>query len=183
MGSCIARPITLGVLPVTLVCGVARAVCVGDCNGDNDVTVDDLVTMVDIAMFTRPIEACPLADVDGNGGVTVDEIVAAVGNALVGCGPAPSRQLERTAAATHSILVETMLMVSAVPVFGGPGAAAGAAGTAASVMGCEGGGTVDVSCRVSGQSNILTLVFRSCRYPGDSGTWANVTGRAVVRQR
>ncbi len=64
----------------------ARSVaCVGDCSGAGDVTVDELITMVNIALGTGEILSCPVADHNFDGSVTIDEIVAAVANALNGC--------------------------------------------------------------------------------------------------
>lgn len=66
---------------------VAAETCVGDCNGDGSVTVDEIVTMVNIALGTASIDTCPAADPSGDGQVTVDEILQAVNNALNGCPP------------------------------------------------------------------------------------------------
>lgn len=60
--------------------------CVGDCNGDLEVTVDELVLGVAIAGGTFALDDCPAFDADDGGGVTVDELVAGVGNAMGGCG-------------------------------------------------------------------------------------------------
>lgn len=60
--------------------------CVGDCNGDGQVTVDEVLTMVNIGLGGEDISSCPAGDADGSGSVTVDEILAAVNNALTGCG-------------------------------------------------------------------------------------------------
>jgi hypothetical protein len=59
--------------------------CVGDCNNEGRVTVDGIVTMVNIALGTADVTACPNGDRDGDGEVTIDEILAAVTNALEGC--------------------------------------------------------------------------------------------------
>ncbi len=58
--------------------------CVGDCNGDGHVTVDEIVTMVNLAL-NGGISGCPAGDANGDGQITVDEIVRAVSNALNGC--------------------------------------------------------------------------------------------------
>lgn len=59
--------------------------CVGDCDGSGDVTVDELITMVDIALGSMPLSACPVGDADGSGDITVNEIIQAVGIALTSC--------------------------------------------------------------------------------------------------
>jgi len=64
---------------------VAAPVCVGNCNGDGAVTVDELLTAVNIALGISPVEQCPAFDVNGDGAVTVNEILAGVTNALNGC--------------------------------------------------------------------------------------------------
>lgn len=56
----------------------------GDCNGDRVVTVDELVTGVNIALDTTPLANCPFFDVNDDGKVTVEELVGAVSIALNG---------------------------------------------------------------------------------------------------
>jgi len=67
----------------------AEATCVGDCNGSGDVSVDEIVLMVNIAAGQTPLSDCAAADRDGSGDVTIDEIIAAVGYALGSC-PMPT---------------------------------------------------------------------------------------------
>ena len=59
--------------------------CVGDCDAGGIVTVDDLVTLVNIALGTAEVTECPAMDQDGDGQVAVNELIAAVNAALVGC--------------------------------------------------------------------------------------------------
>ncbi len=59
--------------------------CAGDCNGDFTVTVDELLTAVNIALGKAPAINCAAADLNQDGIVTVDEIVSAVNSALNGC--------------------------------------------------------------------------------------------------
>ncbi|MBI4518262.1 MAG: hypothetical protein HY699_20880 [Deltaproteobacteria bacterium] len=59
--------------------------CVGDCDGSSEVTVDELVTGVNIALGSLPLSACRSFDTDTDGAVTVDELVRAVNDALAGC--------------------------------------------------------------------------------------------------
>jgi hypothetical protein len=58
--------------------------CVGACVG-SDVTVNDLLIMVNIALGTSPLSACTAGDANGDTQITVDEILTAVRNALNGC--------------------------------------------------------------------------------------------------
>jgi hypothetical protein len=72
----------------------AAAPCVGDCDLDGAVTVNELIRGVNIALGTVGVDSCPPFDRDNSATVSVDEIVAAVQNALVGCPrdmtPSPS---------------------------------------------------------------------------------------------
>ncbi len=61
------------------------APCNGDCNGDCQVTVDELLAAVNIALGRLPVTNCTAADLNQDGTVTVDEIVGAVNSALNGC--------------------------------------------------------------------------------------------------
>src|SRR5262249_27945841 len=59
--------------------------CTGDCNANGSVTVDEILTAVNIALGSLPVSACTPADADGSGTVTIDEILAAVNFALTAC--------------------------------------------------------------------------------------------------
>jgi len=59
--------------------------CTGDCGNDRTVTVDELITMVNIANGAQLLAVCPSADGNVDGSVAIDDIIAAVGNALNGC--------------------------------------------------------------------------------------------------
>jgi len=60
--------------------------CVGDCNGDNAVMIDELMLAVNIALGAIDTGACLVSDRDASGTVQIDELVAAVDAALQGCG-------------------------------------------------------------------------------------------------
>lgn len=59
--------------------------CIGDCNQDRRVTIDELVRGVTIALGASPLATCPAFDVSGGGQVRVDALIAAVRAALDGC--------------------------------------------------------------------------------------------------
>jgi hypothetical protein len=59
--------------------------CVGDCNVDDQVTVDEVISGVNIALGQGELASCTAMDGDMSGTVTVDEILSAVNSALVGC--------------------------------------------------------------------------------------------------
>lgn len=88
----IATPVhtpTLTATPVSSPTAVLPAPCVGDCNVDRVVTVNEVLTMVNIALGNTLPSECAAGDANGDHQVTVDEILTALANALNGCGAAP----------------------------------------------------------------------------------------------
>jgi nucleoside-diphosphate-sugar epimerase len=65
--------------------GVAAQTCVGDCTGDGNVSIDDLIRGVNIALGKQPLSSCTAFDSHNDGNVSVAELVQAVGAALDGC--------------------------------------------------------------------------------------------------
>lgn len=61
--------------------------CPGDCDRSGEVTVNDLLTMINIALNNASLTSCSAGDVNHDGTITVDEILAAVNAALNGCYP------------------------------------------------------------------------------------------------
>ena len=59
--------------------------CIGDCDLSGDVTVNEIITMVNIGLGSVGVENCRAGDGNGDDAVTVDEIVTAVNIALNGC--------------------------------------------------------------------------------------------------
>ena len=56
--------------------------CVGDCDGDGMVAINELITGVNIALGTSPVSACPSFDANGDGEVSISELIQAVNFAL-----------------------------------------------------------------------------------------------------
>lgn len=68
--------------------------CVGDCNGDADIDVGELVTGVSIALARQALETCTQFDANSDAAVSVAELIAAVDGSLRGCvDPAPPAAL------------------------------------------------------------------------------------------
>lgn len=63
----------------------AKPACIGDCDGDGVVTVNEVVTLVRVLLGQTPLGLCAEADVNGDGAIDVAEIVKAVRSLLVGC--------------------------------------------------------------------------------------------------
>lgn len=61
------------------------AVCVGDCDGDGAVRVNELIQAVRIALQLSAADTCSVVDADQNGLVRVDELIRAVRSSLDGC--------------------------------------------------------------------------------------------------
>lgn len=65
----------------------ADSFCPGDCDGDGEVSVDEVVVSVPL-LFGDSFGACPAADVDLNGTVAVAEVLRGLQSAIDGCPPA-----------------------------------------------------------------------------------------------
>lgn len=66
--------------------------CPVDCSANAEVSIDELITGVTIALGLQPVDRCTHADIDGNGEVTVNELVQGVSMLLDGC-PIPEGAL------------------------------------------------------------------------------------------
>jgi hypothetical protein len=60
-------------------------VCTGDCGGNNIVSVDELITCVNVGLGYQPMTSCEALDESGDHHATIEEIVKAVYNLLNGC--------------------------------------------------------------------------------------------------
>ena len=82
----------------------AQADCVGDCHGGGEVTVDEVIVMVDVALGAAPLSSCAAGDQNGDGEIAVNEIITAVNNLLDGCPtvakPTPTATVVLTAVPT-----------------------------------------------------------------------------------
>ena len=61
--------------------------CIGDCNYDATVTVNELVAAVNVGLGSATLATCFVADGSADGEVTINELVTATGAALSGCPP------------------------------------------------------------------------------------------------
>lgn len=65
--------------------GVQPIGCVGDCNSDGTVAINELITGVNIALGSASVDACSSLDTNFDGSVAINELIAAVNHALNGC--------------------------------------------------------------------------------------------------
>ena len=75
--------------------------CIGDCDGDGVVRVDELLTGV-AAALAGDVAACPAFDADGDARIAIDELIAAIGAALNGC---PAQAGANFGSVTSSVIV------------------------------------------------------------------------------
>ncbi len=59
--------------------------CVGDCNKDGRVTVDEIVRGANIILGNRSLDFCPSLDLDGDERVDVTDLIKAINAAVEGC--------------------------------------------------------------------------------------------------
>ncbi len=79
-----------GLLLAASICfaAAAPAQCVGDCNDNTAVSINELIVAVNIALGERVVADCQNADPSGDSTVAINELIRCVGSALNGCGPA-----------------------------------------------------------------------------------------------
>ncbi len=88
--------------------------CGGDCDGNDAVTVDELVQGVNIALGLAPLGDCAALDSSADGVVTIDELVQAVNVALTEC-PVPTPQPTRAATNTRPTSTSTLPQPTSTP--------------------------------------------------------------------
>lgn len=59
--------------------------CVGDCNGNNVVAVNELIIGVNIVLGSAQLSQCAEFDTNGNGAVAINELIGGVNSLLNGC--------------------------------------------------------------------------------------------------
>lgn len=116
-----------GLLFVALLAMPAAAQsCPGDCNGDGEVRVDEMIAGVRIALGEAAVATCPAFDANTDGTLSIDELVRAVTNLLNGCPavtpatptdtPSPSPPATETGTPTASA---TATATPTIPPVGG----------------------------------------------------------------
>src|SRR6187401_3293867 len=68
-----------------LLAAPAAFACTGDCDGDDAVSVDELMKGVNVALGMDSTDLCPFFDRNSDDAVTVDEVLAGVSADLAGC--------------------------------------------------------------------------------------------------
>lgn len=97
----------------------AQAQCAGDLDGNGQVTIDEVLTVVRAALAGCSQApgggGCP-GDLDGNGSVTIDEIMQVVNAALGACPLATPTELAPTAVASPTPTATTTASPTTTPV-------------------------------------------------------------------
>lgn len=82
-GGCVAPPPPPSPTPAPI--PFPLGACMGDCDGNLSVTVDELLLATGMALGTTTTGSCDLADWNRDGGVSIDELIEAVKSAIEGC--------------------------------------------------------------------------------------------------
>jgi hypothetical protein len=78
----IASAVAAATLVVLAGASGARAVCVGDCNSDGQVLINEVVSAVNIFLENANVSTCGNADQNGDGQVLINEVVGSVNSFL-----------------------------------------------------------------------------------------------------
>lgn len=126
-GASMKRPLTIMLVVSGLVAwGASQALpgtaapltqCVGDCDGDSSVTVNEVLTCVEIALGEQSLEVCPacrLCPLCDNPEPSVSDLLLAVNNALYGCP-----QLRPTPTPAPAAIIHYQLTAGSGITFGG----------------------------------------------------------------
>ena len=89
----------------------AQGFCVGDCNGDDAVRINELITAVNISLGNVDLSVCEAADANQNGLVAINELILAVNNSLNGCPDRPVFNAKCTLEESSSLSLLTGLLV------------------------------------------------------------------------
>jgi hypothetical protein len=139
-------------------------VCVGDCNGDGTVTIDELITGVSIVLGPTPIAECAVLDTDGTGQVDVSRLIMAVNNALGSC-PAGVGD-----AAIGTVVAMTRAVASTSSFALGLTAAVNASVNTSPAGICPQGGTNAQTCQDLGGGRVsLPLSLSDCGFATADG--------------
>lgn len=84
-GTVAADPANSGGLCNVQQSGTRPCTCQGDCGGNAMVTVEEVITLVNIALGNGAADSCVAGDANGDDQITVEEIVGALVSALSGC--------------------------------------------------------------------------------------------------
>ena len=169
--------------------------CVGDCSSDRQVTINELLTMVNIALGNELVVDCLAGDANADGQITVNDIIAAVNSGLKDCAPTPTplAGMDASAAAArvpistmHSIQILDFGFVAAQPAHAAaqqfrlsgrervaivPRGASGR-GAAASTppdTQCDSGTATVTPCSVTDESGTLSVTYNDCHIGTPSG--------------
>lgn len=161
--------------------------CVGDCNDNNVVTVEEILTMANIALGAASIDACAAGDADHNNQITIDEILTAVHNALTSC-PAPVATDTPTALATETptpVATEPPTAApTATPTLGGTSIAAAVAGRIPIIVDAmrliSDAVTAAIVNGVQSSGGSSALVYGAASIPGDGPCPAGGTATRMV---
>jgi hypothetical protein len=139
-------------------------ICVGDCDGDGAVTVNELITGVGIVLGTAPVAECPVLDTGGTGHVDVSRLLIAVNNALDGCPAGVSD------AAVGTVLAMTRAMAATSSFALGITAAVNASINTSAAGVCPQGGTNAQTCQDLGGGRVsLPLSLSDCGFATADG--------------
>ena len=152
--------------------------CVGDCSGTATVAIDDLVTLVNIALGTAQPSACPNGGLPLGGEVDVAVIIQAVNNALNGCG---SRHMTSRSDAMRrgchlkDLVIRASNVPSSRPGHNGPhsnGTSPTGSATLPIIRGCKARSNQEGS----DEGRCTHLVYRCTSENGDGGGAVGVRG-------
>jgi hypothetical protein len=137
----------------------AAAQCVGDCDGDGQVSATEITTGVDIALLRQPPSSCTAFSPP----VEIDQLVLAVDNRLTGCAATPTPSPSATESGTPS---PTPTATSS----------AGPTNTPGGVPNAVAGGAAVVAKSLGGIPSLVTAIVTGLTYGNDAAAQGSAAG-------
>jgi len=138
----------------------AEAQCVGDCNSDGSVAINELIIGVNIALGTQPASAC-VAFQDQGGMVNISQLIKGVNNALGTCPAAATPTATSVQSTPTPIETEGVQTPTVTPTPESTGTPGGTPVCGNSVI--EPGETCDDGNTMDGDNCPATCVIHECQ--------------------
>lgn len=101
------RRIILAAGMVMALASPGHATCAGDCSGNGEVTVEELLSGVEIALGYGSVGQCGALDVGDYGRISIDELIGAVNGHLTQCSGVPAGTSTPTATPSRPVSTQT----------------------------------------------------------------------------
>lgn len=141
----------------------AGAQCVGDCNGNGTVAINELIAGVTIALNVNPVSSCAAFDTNQDGMVSINELILGVNNALGTCPASSTPTATTSAVGTPTVTTSAVETPTPTPT-GGTGTPTVTPGCGNGVVEFDRGETCDDGNTMDGDNCPANCMIRDCQF-------------------